>query len=81
MAAKVRLLAAFTSAPFRPTGLATADQALASIVQLLDWSAVQVANAFDGHVDMTQVGAAERELFRITASIFEDVAALLAGAR
>jgi Fusaric acid resistance protein-like len=79
MAAKVRLLAAFTSAPFRPTGLATADQALASIVQTLDWSAVQVADAFDGHVDMTQVGAAERELFRITASIFEDVAALLAG--
>jgi hypothetical protein len=79
MAAKARLLAAFTSAPFRPTGLATADQALASIVQLLDWSAVQVADAFDGHVDMTQVAAAERELFRITAGIFEDVAALLAG--
>ncbi|MCW2933271.1 MAG: hypothetical protein JWM19_4233 [Actinomycetia bacterium] len=78
MAAKERLLAAFTSAPFRPTGLATADQALASIVQLLDWSAVQVADAFDGHVDMTQAGAPERELFRITASIFGDVAALLA---
>ncbi|HEY6788841.1 MAG TPA: FUSC family protein, partial [Trebonia sp.] len=79
LAAKERLLAAFTSAPFRPTGLATADQALASVVQLLEWSALRVADAFDGHVDMTQVGAAERELFRITANMFADVAALLGG--
>lgn len=79
MAARERLRAAFTRAPYRPTGLATADQALASVVQLLDWGAEQAANAFDGHVDMSQAGPAERSLLRITASMFEDIAALLAG--
>ena len=40
MRAKARALhVAFTAAPFRPTGLATADQALASVVQLLGWAA------------------------------------------
>ena len=77
--AKERLRAAFTRAPYRPTGLATADQALASVVQLLDWGAEQAAHAFDGHVDMAQAGPAERDLLRVTASMFGDVAALLAG--
>ena len=77
--AKERLRAAFTSAPYRPTGLATADQALASVVQLLDWGAGQVADAFDGHIDMTKAAPEDREVLRITASVFDDIAALLAG--
>ena len=32
-----RLLARFTATPYRPTGLATADQALANVVELLEW--------------------------------------------
>ena len=52
-AAKEKLRTAFTAAPFRPTGLATADQALSSLVQLLEWGTSQVGDAFDGHVDMT----------------------------
>jgi uncharacterized membrane protein YccC len=79
MGAKERLRTAFTGAPYRPTGLAAADQALASVVQLLDWGAEQAADAFDGHMDMSQAGPAERNLLRITASMFEDVAALLVG--
>ncbi len=78
-AAKDRLRAAFTSAPYRPTGLATADQALASVVQLLDWSASQVADAFDGHIDMTRAAPAERQLLAVAAAVFDDIAALLAG--
>jgi hypothetical protein len=78
-AAKERLRAAFTSAPYRPTGLATADQALASVVQLLDWGAGQVADAFDGHIDLTQAAPEDRQVLRITASVFDDIAALLAG--
>jgi hypothetical protein len=35
--AKLGLLAAFTATPYRPTGLATADQALDSLVGLLEW--------------------------------------------
>jgi uncharacterized membrane protein YccC len=78
MAAKGRLRAAFNSTPYRPTGLATADQALASVVQLLDWAAAQVADGFDGHIDMTQAGLTERELLARTASVFGDIAVLLA---
>jgi len=78
-AARKRLRAAFTSAPYRPTGLATADQALTSVIQLLDWAAAQVTNAFDQYVDMTQAAPAERDLLRITARLFEGMAALLAG--
>jgi uncharacterized membrane protein YccC len=78
-AAKERMRTAFTSAPYRPTGLATADQALASVVQLLDWSAAQVADAFDGHIDLTQAGPAERQVLAITAGVFDDIAALLSG--
>jgi hypothetical protein len=51
-AAKERLRAAFDAAPYRPTGLATADQALSSLVQLLEWGATQVGDAFDGHIDL-----------------------------
>ena len=78
-AAKERLRAAFTGAPYRPTGLATADQALASVVQLLDSSAAQVADAFDGHIDLTQAAPQERRLLAIAAGVFDDIAALLAG--
>ena len=53
-AAKERLRTAFTAAPYRPTGLATADQALSSLVQLLEWGATQAGDAFDGHIDLAQ---------------------------
>ncbi len=78
-AAREKLRAAFTAAPSRPTGLATADQALASMVQLLDWGAAQVTDAFDGHVDITLAGAADRELLRVAARLFADTRALLSG--
>jgi len=78
-AARERLRAVFIGAPYRPTGLATADQALTSVLQLLDWAAAQVANAFDGYIDMTEAAPAECHLLRITASVFEDIAALLTG--
>lgn len=78
-AAKERMWAAFNRASYRPTGLASADQALASVVQLLDWSAGQAADAFDGHIDMTQADPREREVLAITAGLFDDVAALLSG--
>src|SRR6516165_621397 len=79
LAAKEELRAAFTAAPFRPTGLATADQALASLVELLKWGAAQVSDAFDGHVDLTRACPADRELLRVAASLLADVQALLSG--
>jgi uncharacterized membrane protein YccC len=79
MAAKDRLLAAFTAAPFRPTGLAAADQALSSLVQMLEWGATQANDAFDGHIDLSTSCVADRELLRCAAGLFDDTRALLAG--
>jgi uncharacterized membrane protein YccC len=78
-ASRQRLLTAFTAAPFRPTGLATADQALSSLVQLLEWGATQAGDAFDGHIDLTRSCAADRDLLRRAAGMFDDARALLAG--
>jgi len=77
--ARERLRAAFTATTYRPTGLANADRALASDVQLLDWASAQVGDAFDGHIDMTQACPADRTLLRAAAGIFADVKALLSG--
>src|SRR5215472_9920016 len=78
-AKKHQLLAAFTAAPYRPTGLGTADQALAGVVQVLEWGAAQASDAFDGHIDLTTAAPADRELLRAAAGVFADAAALLAG--
>jgi uncharacterized membrane protein YccC len=78
-AAKERLVAAFTAAPFRPTGLATSDQALNSLVQLLEWGVAQLGDAFDGHVDMTKACSADRALLREAAQLFTDTSDLLSG--
>ena len=56
-AAKEKLRGAFTAAPYRPTGLATADQALSSLVQLLEWGATQIGDAFDGHISLATLPA------------------------
>jgi uncharacterized membrane protein YccC len=78
-AAKERLLAAFTAAPYRPTGLATSDQALSRLVQLLEWGVTQAGDAFDGHIDLTKSCLADRQLLRTAAAMFDDTRALLAG--
>lgn len=78
-AAKDRLRAAFTAAPYRPTGLATPDQALSSLVQLLEWGATQAGDAFDGHIDLTRACTADRDLLRTAAELFDDTHALMSG--
>jgi uncharacterized membrane protein YccC len=79
LAAKERLRAAFTAAPYRPTGLATADQALSSLVQLLEWAATQANDAFDGHVDLARSCPQDRDLLRRAAGLLDDTRALLSG--
>ena len=77
--AKEKLRTAFLAAPYRPSGLATADQALSSLVQLLEWAASQVGDAFDGHLDLTTNCAADRALLRGAAALFTDTNDLLTG--
>ena len=78
-AAKDRLKAAFTAAPYRPTGLAAADQALSALVQQLEWGATQATDAFDGHIDLTSNCPADRDLLRAAAGLFDDTRTLLSG--
>src|SRR5260370_38331390 len=44
-AAKHALIDAFTAAPYRPTGLAVPDQALANLGEALQWLSVLVTDA------------------------------------
>jgi Fusaric acid resistance protein-like len=78
-AAKEKLRTAFLAAPYRPSGLATSDQALSSLVQLLQWGTSQVSDAFDGHVDMKTTCPADRALLRAAAALFTDTRDLLTG--
>lgn len=78
-AAREPLRSAFDAAPYRPTMLGTADQALGSLVQLLEWGASQVGDAFDGHIDVARSCPQDRALLRAAAGLFADTQALLAG--
>ena len=78
-AARDRLRTAFTAAPFRPTGLAAPDQAMSSLVQLLEWGATQAGDAFDGHIDLKKGCTADRDLLRRAGELFDDTRTLLSG--
>jgi uncharacterized membrane protein YccC len=78
-AAKHDLLNAFDSTPYRPTGLATADQGLASVVQLLEWCTALIADATEGHPDLDRADQSDRELFTENAAVLRQIGDLLAG--
>jgi uncharacterized membrane protein YccC len=78
LTAKHELMNAFASTPYRPTGLATADQGLASVVQLLEWCAALVGDATDGHPNLDQAAACDRDLLAVTASVLRQAGDLLA---
>ena len=79
-AATDRLIETFAATPYRPTGLATADQAMANVVQILEWCGALTADTTDGHADLGRAVAADRELLGIAADVLADTAALLSGA-
>ncbi|HEY2241727.1 MAG TPA: FUSC family protein [Streptosporangiaceae bacterium] len=74
------LLETFSAAPYRPTGLATADQAMANVVQALEWSTTLVADASREGRDLRAAAAADRDLLEVTAGLLDATAALLGGA-
>jgi uncharacterized membrane protein YccC len=79
-AAKHELLSAFAGTPYRPTGLATADQAMASVVQYLEWCTTLVADATGGHPNLDQAAPPDRDLFAESAVVLRQVGDLLADA-
>jgi uncharacterized membrane protein YccC len=76
IAAKHQLMNLFTTTPYRPTGLATADQGLANVTEMLEWVTSLSTEALDGSAG-TPKAAADRELLGVTARVLADVALLL----
>src|SRR5690349_24801182 len=79
--AKNQLMNAFASTPYRPVGLATADQAMSSVVQLLEWCTALVADATEGHPDLDQAAPTDRDLLSLAATVLSQTGDLLAGTR
>jgi uncharacterized membrane protein YccC len=77
--AKHRLLARFTATPYRPTGLAATDQALANAVELLEWCTALTADAVRERADLSDASAATRRLVSTTSQVLRDSSALLSG--
>jgi len=76
MGAKAQLMDAFASSPYRPIGLATADQGLASAVQQLEWCTALIKDAISEDPGFPE----DRVLLGATADVLNDAAALLEGA-
>jgi uncharacterized membrane protein YccC len=79
--AKKQLMSAFAGTPYRPVGLATADQAMSSVVQLLEWCTVLVADATEGHPNLDRAAPTDRDLLSLAATVLGQAGDLLAGAR
>ena len=77
--AKHELIAEFTATPFRPTGMATTDQALANAVELLEWCTALVADSVSERTDLRGAAPAERELFEVAAAVLRDAGSLFSG--
>jgi uncharacterized membrane protein YccC len=77
VAAKHELMRLFTAAPYRPTGLATADQALANLVSLLEWCTTTICDELAEFHDLSTVDEVERALLLETRTALSDIAALL----
>jgi len=75
--AKNQLMTAFASTPYRPLGLATADQAMSSVVQTLEWCSALIADATEGHPQLDKAAAADRELLVLAARVLGQTGDLL----
>ena len=79
LAAKHALMSKFASTPYRPTGLATADQALASVIHMLEWSAGLSCDAMGGHLDLSLASEPDKQVLAESAKALTAVADLLSG--
>ncbi len=79
IAAKHELLSQFTATPYRPTGLGTADQALANAVELLEWCTSLVVDSVRERSDLSGAPEDERELLAVGAQVLRDAGTLIGG--
>jgi uncharacterized membrane protein YccC len=79
IAAKHDLLALFSSTPFRPLGLGTRDDALANLVELLEWCTSLLVDALREHGDLREAVPEDRALLEAAAATLATIAVLLEG--
>jgi Fusaric acid resistance protein-like len=79
LAAKRDLLVQFTATPYRPTGLAVTEQALANSIELLEWCSALVGDAIRERHDLSDAAPWDLELVASSSSVLRDTASLLAG--
>jgi uncharacterized membrane protein YccC len=77
--AQERLRTLFNAAPYRPTGLATADQALGSLTELLEWVATMVGDTAAGHTMIGTLRHLDRELLLRSSAVLDAAAGILLG--
>jgi uncharacterized membrane protein YccC len=77
--AKRELIANFTSTPYRPTGLASADQATANAVELLEWCTSLVVDSAHERSDLRDIATVDRELLQAAGTVLREAGSLLAG--
>ncbi len=73
------LITVFTASPFRPTGVATSDQAMANAVELLEWCTSLIADSVRERHDLSNAPEIEREVLTAAAQVMRDAGTLLAG--
>jgi len=79
LAAKRDLLAQFTATPYRPTGLAASEQALANSIELLEWCSALIGDAIRERHDLSDAAPWDLKLVASSSSVLRDTASLLAG--
>jgi uncharacterized membrane protein YccC len=77
--AQDRLRTLFNASPYRPTGLATAGEALGGLIQLLDWVSIMVGDTIAEGDQIGSLEHPERELLACAGRVLDDVGAMLAG--
>jgi len=80
-AAKLEVMSAFVATPYRPIGLAAADQGLANLIHLLEWCTSLISDAADAHVDLRAAAGADRGLLTESMLALRRVAAVMSGQR
>ena len=79
LAAKRNLLSMFSATPYRPIGLATADQGLAGAIHMLGWCTTLTCEGMGGHLDLSMASSQDRRVLSQATVALRSVAAMLTG--
>jgi len=79
VAAKHKLMNKFSTTPYRPIGLADADQGLAGVVHMLDWCTALTCDAMAGHLDLSMASPQDKRVLSEAAVALRSVTAMMSG--